>query len=178
MQGVNIAKKAQNRLKSVKIGHKMLKWTKSSLERVLKFGLRANSLRLTCQASDHQVNHSSIYHCLTGLGEHFVVLAQTAVLAQPAKCALHNPASGQDLAAFGIGITLNNLENPATGTFGPINQLASVAAACPDQTQATEELFGLFQNPLDSISILDVSCMDGSHRAGPECQQGYAVYDL
>ena len=82
------------------------------------------------------MNHSGVYHRLTGFGQHFVVFAQATVLTQPAKCAFYDPATEQNLESLRVGIALNNLEYPTAGVFDPIDQLACIATICLDQAQA------------------------------------------
>jgi hypothetical protein len=42
-------------------------------------------------ACEHEANHRQIDHRLAGLGLPFVILAESAVTAQPAKRAFHDP---------------------------------------------------------------------------------------
>jgi len=81
---------------------------------------------------DHEVDHRDIDHGFAA------IFAQSAILAEPAKRSLNNPAFGQDFEAFCVIRILDDLNRPFIQLLGLAHKLAPIAAVRPDQFQATE----------------------------------------
>lgn len=74
------------------------------------------------------MDHGSLYHGLAHLWLGFVVSNETAVLHEPGKGPLDNPAFGQDHEAVGADRLQDGLHQPAADVLGPVNQCPGVAA--------------------------------------------------
>lgn len=103
----------------------------------------------------HQIDHSQIDHSFTAGRQRLVVFTESAILAQPAECAFHNPAFGQDNEAVHL-ISLNNFNNPAEGLSSPIHKSPGIASINPDSLQPPEATTQLLQHEPTTITVLDV----------------------
>jgi hypothetical protein len=54
-----------------------------------------------CEPTQHQARHGEVNHCLTALGQPFIVLAQAARLVEPRQCPCNNPPPRQQDKACG-----------------------------------------------------------------------------
>src|SRR5580698_8117385 len=106
------------------------------------------------------MNHGNIDHCLARDCEAFIVFAEPAISAQPAKGALDNPSSRQDYEALDTHGPQHCLEEPSTAGVHPIDQLASIAAISPNELQTRQVLADFFQNQPRPVTILDVCGMN------------------
>lgn len=136
---------------------------------------------MASETFDHEANHGGLDHDLAGLGQVFVVLAETAIPAQPCESSLHYPTTGLDLKPFDASGALDDLKHPATHPLCPVNQLACVATICPNQAQTRQEMLHLVEHQLGPVPILHIGGMDdyGQNQAqGIEQDMAFASVDL
>jgi hypothetical protein len=79
------------------------------------------------------VNHGELNPGLAGLRKRLVILAQAAVLHQPGKGALDDPASGQNREAFLPLRPLDDLNDPGAELLRPLDEAALVALIGPEE---------------------------------------------
>ena len=108
---------------------------------------------------DHQIDHGNTDHGLTGLGEGLVVFGQPSVFPQPGERPFDDPSLGQDDKPVGFR-SLDDLDDAAVPTGGPIDEASGIAAVGPDDLQATPARAQLLDQPLGAIPILDVGRVD------------------
>ena len=104
---------------------------------------------------EHQIDHGHVEEAFSGLGEEFIILAESAVTVEPAKCALDDPAFGQDLEAFGRVATPDNFEFPTGELFDPSLQLSGVAAVGPDLFQSRTVEANLLDQSARPVTVLN-----------------------
>ena len=68
------------------------------------------------ETMQHAVYHGDPDPGFRGLGQAFIVFAETARLAghwtEPRACAFHDPAPGQDLKALRVGVAADDVQSP------------------------------------------------------------------
>ena len=116
---------------------------------------------------NHQVYHSDLDHAFTALRQCLVVLAQSAVLAEPREGTLHNPTFGQDHKAMDR-VAFHDLDRAKEPTAGPVYELARVAAVCKDQLQSAKPRTQLPNQELGPVAVLDVRGMHDQRDDQPQ----------
>jgi hypothetical protein len=112
------------------------------------------------QTTTHQIDHTQEYHRLAGCRELFVILAESAIPAQPTEGAFDHPAAREYFEPRLLIRAFDDLERPASQAFNPINQLTGIPAIRPDQEEANKLSFQKFQDQFGSIPVLDIGRMD------------------
>jgi hypothetical protein len=79
----------------------------------------------------HKIDHCNIYHCLTAIGQRFLIFAESAVFGKPTKCPLHDPAFGQNLKIMKV-TAFDNLNNPTELLLCPRHKETTITAIRPD----------------------------------------------
>lgn len=95
--------------------------------------------------------------------EEFVILAQPALPANPAERTLDDPSMRQQLEAFDIIRTLDDLHAQAATVAQrehPGQQLSRISAVCPDEAQAQEGVGEALQDQFGAITVLNIGRMD------------------
>src|SRR3989304_118850 len=64
--------------------------------------------------------------------------------------------------------SLDDAQDPAAKSLGPLDQLARIPSISPDQLQAAETPLELGQHQLRPVSVLDVSCMHHYRQQQPQ----------
>jgi hypothetical protein len=71
------------------------------------------------QTAEHEVNHGNLDEGLTGFGQELVILAESAIAAQPGKGSFNDPAMGQNFESF-LGTRPRESRRPMSRkTWGP-----------------------------------------------------------
>ncbi len=117
---------------------------------------------------NHEVDHCNVNHGLTAVGQGFVVLAQSSVLAEPAERPFNDPAFGQYNERVRVR-PFDNLDHTFEPLFGDANKLTGVPAIGPDQLQSTEQTDHLCQHVLAAVAILNVSRMNDDRKDQTQC---------
>src|ERR1700693_3554624 len=115
------------------------------------------------------MNHGNVDHGLAGVGEAFVVLAESSVASQPTKGTLHDPAPRQDYKPFDAYRPQHRLQQPSALTLDPGDQLAGIAAVGRDELQPRQQAGHLGQDQLGAVTILNVG---GVNHDGQKQSQG------
>ena len=102
------------------------------------------------------MDHGPVDHRFAALGERLVVLAQSAVTAEPRERSFYNPTLGQDDESRDPAQTLDNLQSPPAEPSRPAHQLAGVPAVGPDDLESGKKTANLLQHELGPIAVLDV----------------------
>jgi len=106
-------------------------------------------------------------HRLATVGQRFIILAESTVLAEPAEGALDDPTLGKhdELAHLRA---LHNLDHTPIHLLGYIHERASVAAIGPDQLDPTEAADHFCKHQLPAVAVLNISTMDDHGQDQPE----------
>ena len=107
---------------------------------------------------NHQIDHCNADHRLAALRERLVVFGQAAVLAQPGKGALHDPAFGEDLEGV-CHVAFDDLHEAARPAADPIDEFSGVRAIGEDQLHPPKARSQLADHQLAAVAILDVGRM-------------------
>ena len=105
------------------------------------------------------MNHGNVNHGLAAVRVRFVVFAQAAASTDPPKRPLDNPAARKYVKASRFVATFYNLKRPVTEVCEPLDELACVAAVCPDKGETPKLPPDLLANQLRPVSVLDVRWM-------------------
>lgn len=82
------------------------------------------------------MSHGQVDERFACMGQFLIILAQTAIIIQPAKGTLDDPTARQDLKALGIVIALDHLPQPTKSGFNPLGKgVAAIATIGPEQLQ-------------------------------------------
>ena len=111
------------------------------------------------------MGHCPVDHGFAAVGERLVVLAQSAVAAEPRERAFHNPTLGQDDESGAVAQTLDDRHRPAAKLSRPVDQLSGVTPVGPGDFEPGEEAAKLAKHELGSIAVLDVG---GVHDDGQD----------
>ena len=104
---------------------------------------------------DHQVGHGNEDHRLAALGQRFVVLRQSAVLAEPGKGALDDPSFGQHNELVQQG-TLDDLDKTSVPATRPVHELPGIAAIGEDPLQTPETRSQLADQQFSAVAVLNI----------------------
>ena len=108
---------------------------------------------------EHQIDHGHVDEVLAGLGEEFVVLAQTPISAQPSERALDDPTFGQNREALaGVG-ALDDLKLAVGKLLDPLLQLAAVGAVAPELLESRRVEANLLDHHLGAVAVLHAGRM-------------------
>lgn len=99
-------------------------------------------------------------HRLAGFNENLIILTQSTKPAEPCKRPFDNPAMGQEFETHRVIGSLNDLQDPLTEVFRPIDQLSRVSAVSPDSFQSRKAASQFLENQLGAVSILNVCGMN------------------
>jgi len=91
---------------------------------------------LWSQSANHEADHGNVDDGLAGRWQVLIVLAETTMAPKPAERALNDPTSREDLEAFDVVGSFDNLHfEPVTlaQVADPVQELASVSTVCPDE---------------------------------------------
>ena len=80
----------------------------------------------------HLIHHCHINPAFTDGGQCLIILAETAILAQPGKCSLHNPAFGQHHKVFEVAAP-DNLGTYIEQDGTPVQQRRAIITAIQQQ---------------------------------------------
>ena len=83
------------------------------------------------KSMQHKINHSHIDHCLTAIGQCFIVFTEPTVFGEPTKCSLHNPAFRENLKNMNLA-AFNNLNDPIELLLCPFHKKTTITTICPD----------------------------------------------
>ena len=95
----------------------------------------------TAQASGHQIEHGQIDHGLAGLGQFFIVFAETAIPSQPSEGPFHHPPVGEYGETGDVVASFDDFQHPTAKLKRPVNQLPRITAVSPDRLETTELTF-------------------------------------
>ncbi len=115
----------------------------------------------------HEIDHCNENHTFTAARQCLVVFGESAVLAEPTKRALDDPAFGQH-HEFANCLLMNNLNDAAVPAARPMHELARIAAVRPDELQSPPLATQLLDQKLPAIAILDVGRMHHQNDDQPE----------
>lgn len=115
----------------------------------------------------HQIDHGDVDHRFATDRIGFVVLAQPAILAEPAERPFHNPTFGQRHKAADRN-SLDDLDHPSEHLPGFLHKIAGVTSVGPDDLQAAEQSGHFLQHLLTAIAVLDVRRMHAYRENQPE----------
>src|SRR3974377_1124488 len=93
----------------------------------------------SCQAPDHESDHTDANHRFAMVGAHLVVPTKAARLHKPAEGSLGDPALRQNLEAFSLVGAPHNLQMELaewTEVLDPLDQGSQVATVGPDELTA------------------------------------------
>src|SRR6185437_11429376 len=106
------------------------------------------------------MNHSNIDQRLTGIGEPFVIFAESAITPQPAEGPLHHPATRQNHESLHAYRTQHRLEKPTATLLHPLHQRTGISSVGPNELQPGQLPAYLLQNQLGTVTILNVGGMN------------------
>ena len=116
---------------------------------------------------EHEVGHGDEDHGLAAFGQGFVVLGQSAVLAQPGEGAFHNPALRQDDKAAGR-MSLDDFYDAEEPAPSPMHELPRIPAVGEDHLKPSEACAQLLNQQFCSVAILDVGGMNDQGEDQPK----------
>jgi len=108
---------------------------------------------------NHQVDHGESDHRFAAGREGFVILAEPAVLAEPAEGSFDDPAPWQHHERRQVGVPFDDLKHPLAQRHRPVNELPRVACIRPDQFQSREFVFQFRHRQFGTIAILNAGRM-------------------
>ena len=100
------------------------------------------------------MNHSGADHGFTHPDFGFVIFDQPAIFTEPAERPFDDPALRQQHEAGRADGSQDGLENPATVSFDPANQIPRVAAVGEDRSHPGEPTLHPIQHQLGSVAVL------------------------
>src|SRR5213082_1284852 len=105
------------------------------------------------EPANHELDHGKMDHRLARQGPRLVVLAEPAILPQPSEGTLDHPAARENLEP--LVCAEDDGEEPVAKLRRPPDQLAGVAAVCPDDLQPREKAPQLRQHQPGADPVLD-----------------------
>src|SRR5512143_701267 len=141
------------------IGPKRFDWVKRVYE-------KPNSSRI--ETSEHQMSHRQVDPALARLLRPLVILAQSAVAAQPGERPLDDPTPLQDLELLLPLGADDQLEDPAAELLGPLRNPSVVDPVGQDLLQPGESPNQLLQDRLGPVPILDARRVDDRRHHHPQ----------
>ena len=117
------------------------------------------------------MNHGHLNHRHTGLGQIFVILAQSTILPQPAERALHDPSFWQYHEAFAALGASDNVQVHlaiATQRWHPCCQLTRIGPIGPNTPQAGALVAKQAQQALRPVTVLEARSSDQHGDEQPE----------
>jgi len=115
------------------------------------------------------MDHDQVDHRFAAFRQRLVVLAQTAIAAEPSEGSLDNPTLGQNLEAGHVVAAFDDLQDPVAQFSCPVDQFPGVSPIGPDQLEPREFPDQLGQHQLGPVAVLDVG---GMHDHSQEQAQG------
>ena len=95
-------------------------------------------------------------------------MVKSPALGDPRECALHYPASGQNLKrALARGLA-NDLHDDPRGGLGPFHQLAGIPAVGPHQADRRERLAHRVEHRTGAVAVLDARGRDEHDQQQPD----------
>ena len=104
---------------------------------------------------EHRIGHGNEDHRLAALGQGFVVLGQSSVLAQPGKRTLNDPSFGQHNELVQQR-TLDDFDKASIPATRPIDEAPGIAAVGKDQLQTPKSRSPLADQQSAGVAVLNV----------------------
>jgi len=105
------------------------------------------------------MHHTGIHQLFRCLRQSFVVLAETAILAQPGKGAFHDSAGGQANKASRVAVTFDNLYRNIQPSFTPLLERVAVIRAIQHQAWPTLKQWDPPHQVTQAFAVLPVDRM-------------------
>jgi len=116
---------------------------------------------------NHDIDHGNADHGFTALRERLIVFGESSVLAEPGERSLHNPALGQDHELVRVR-ALDDVDDPAVPTLGPVHKLSGVTAVGPDDFETSPARTQLLDQEFTAVTVLDVGRVNHQREDQPE----------
>jgi len=116
----------------------------------------------------HELDHRNEDHRFATRRQRFIVFAQPATLAEPAKRTFDNPTFRQHHELARIG-ALDDFDDATEPLLGDVHKLAGIAAVGPDQFEPFESAGHFHQDIFAAVTILNVCAMDDRDQNHTEC---------
>ena len=143
----------------------------SAGSRLLPASCKVSWTLLLSQSTNHEADHGDVDDGLAGGRQVFVVLAETTMAPKPAESALNDPTSREELEAFDVVGSFDNLHLEPVAlaqATDPVQELASISAVCPDEPQSHKGVLDQGQDKLGTVAVLNAGRMDDGDQHEPE----------